>query len=335
MVHKEIGLLRVLLEELQLPSKCPCLELTKVVQGEFSSSDEAYNQKVSHPDDLYHEWKPKIEDDVAVGYPIENFKIEEGMLSSGEPLYDYEGDIVQDLVAQFLDNSDNEITKKNTDLICDLRKLIGTVKASKAGNDHQSVLNGWMQSLCGLAKNIWAKEVVTGVEEEGYYLFTYPGGVQSTQVNNIFKIDVLKILGVGLDQRFGDESCIANIKVNQKSKDEYVNGIRVSGYESWKGFKVRHECVEPTITYYNNSLNLSELPGDKYQKVIDYKVSLASSPDLEGFEKHEKSKSEKTNQVVEPVISTDMGTDSSTQNGLSDVIDSPVKTTPYKDIIFL
>ena len=335
-INKEIGLLRVLFEETVLPKSCPCQELMKVAQEEFPSDDDAYNQKVSKTLDLYYKWEATLDaDENVVEYPIENFKVDDGIYGTDEPLYGYEGEIIQDLVAQFLDNSDNEITKKNTDVLCDLWKLIGTSIRTTEGNDHQVVLGGWRTSLCDLAKKIWAREVVTGVEDnEGYYLFTYPDGQTSAQVNNIFKIDVLKVLGVGLDQRFGDESCVATVKVSQKSQDRYVNDIRVSGYEAWNGFKVRHKCVEPTSTYYNNSLKLSELPGDKYQKVSDYKLSLASSPDLAGFEKHEKSKGEKTNQVVTQV-DVETNADSSNENGLGNVIDTPVKTTPYKDIIFL
>jgi len=339
-INKEIGLLRVLFEETVLPRSCPCQELMKVAQEEFSSDDgDAYNQKVSKTDELYWIWEPTLDtDEKVIEYPIENFKVGDGMYGTDEPLYDYEGEIVQDLVAQFLDNSDNEITKKNTDVLCDLWKLIGMLIRTTEGNKHQSDLGSWRTGLCDLAKKIWAREVVVGVEDgEGYYLFTYPGNLQSAQVNNIFKIDVLKVLGVELDQRNGDESCIANVRVNQKSKDEYVNGIRVSGYESWKGFKVLHECVDPMKTHFNTSLNLSELPGDKYQKVIDYKLSLASSPDLEGFGEYERSKNEKTNQVVPAIVNTDTEVDKNSSNevGLGNVINTPVKTTPYKDITFL
>ena len=125
MDKKEIGLLRVLLEETQPHPVCPCIsgELSKIAKEEFPSNDDAHNQKVSSPDDLYYLWEPTVEDDEVTGYPIENFKVKEGVYHTDDPLYDYEGEVVQDLVSQFLDNSDNEITKKNTDVLCDLYKL--------------------------------------------------------------------------------------------------------------------------------------------------------------------------------------------------------------------
>ena len=170
-INKEIGLLRVLFEETVLPRSCPCQELMKVAQEEFSSDDgDAYNQKVSKTDDLYYDWEPTLDtDEKVIEYPIENFKVGDGMYGTDEPLYDYEGEIVQDLVAQFLDNSDNEITKKNTDVLCDLWKLIGTSIRTTEGNKHQSDLGSWRTGLCDLAKKIWAREVVVGVEDgEGY-----------------------------------------------------------------------------------------------------------------------------------------------------------------------
>jgi len=338
MSKKEIGLLRVLLEEKERPSKCPCLELSKVSQEEFPSNDDAYNQKVSSTDDLYYIWEPTEEsrEDEVKEYLIDDLIVDEDMLAEDEPLYDYQGRKVEDLVAQFLDNSDGEITKKNTDVICDLRKLIDIVKGEEAGNAHQGILNGWMNSLCDLAKDIWAKEIIVGVEDDkGYYLFTFPGGELSSQVNNIFKIDVLKVLGIGIDERFGDESCIADVKFNQKAPDKYVNGIRVSGYESWKGFKVKHECVDPTSTYFNNSLKMEDLPENKYQRVMDYKLSLASSPDLEGFGKYETTKSQETNQVVTPPTNTKTNINKNDEVGLEKVITNPVNTNPYEDIEFL
>lgn len=335
---KEIGLLRVLLEETQPHHPCPCIsgELSKIAKEEFPSNDDAYNQKVSSPDDLYYSWEPTVEDDEVTGYPIENFKVKEGVYHTDDPLYDYEGEVVQDLVSQVLDNSDNEITKRNTDLLCDLYKLILKVKNTTEANSHQGVLNKMMGDLCDLAKNIWAKEIIVGVEDnKGYYLFTFPGGELSSQVNNIFKIDVLKVLGIGIDERFGDESCIADVKFNQKAPDKYVNGIRVSGYESWKGFKVKHECVDPTSTYFNNSLKMEDLPENKYQRVMDYKLSLASSPDLEGFGKYETTKSKETNQVVTPPTNTKTNINKNDEVGLEKVITNPVNTHPYEDIEFL
>ena len=339
MVNNEIGLLRVLFEEVVRPDKCPCLELMRVAREEFPPTDDAHNQRVSKTIDLYYNWEPELDEDneEIIGYPIENFIVDENMYAEEEPLYDYEGEVIQDLVAQFVDNGDNEITKENTNVLCDLWKLIDQAINTDEGQDHQSVLQGWRDSLCNLAKDIWAKEIIVGVEDnKGYYLFTYPSGEQSSQVNNIFKIDVLKVLGIGIDERFGDESCIADVKFNQKAPDKYVNGIRVSGYESWRGFKIKHKCVSPTTTYYNNSLKMADLPENKYQRVMDYKLSLASSPDLEGFGKYEKTKSKETNQVVIPsTTNTEINIDKNDETGLEKVITNPVNTNPYEDIDFL
>ena len=191
--------------------------------------------------------------------------------------------------------------------------------------------------MCKKATEIWTDNPQLGVEDtDGFYLFTYDGGETSPQVNNIFREKVFDLLGLTDSQKFS-EKCVSNIRVTQEAPDEYHNGVRVSGYEAWDGFMVKHECVSPQNTYYSRSLDISkDLPDNFYERVLKFKIRLASPPDLADFEKFERSQGQgtPTNQNVSvSVDNDDMDVDvDDSEEGLSTVL---TNKSPYEDILFL
>ena len=327
---KEIGLLKILLE--QVP-ECPCRGLLPTMAEEEFGSEDGANQTLSSEDDVFFDWESPDYDADPVVYPIENFIVAEG-LNLG-PLGDYENETVEDLVAQFLENSDNEITRQNTDIICDLRTLILKARGEGEFGEHQQTLREWEVALCQLAVDIWTNEVIAGVEDtKGFYLFTFPN-YQTPQVNNIFRKDVLNVLGITEeDTNANGESCLVDVIIPVKDPDKIVGGINVSGYDKWRGFKVRHGCVSTQNSYYSTSFDIRQLPNDRYKKVQDYNAMLAVDPDIHKISMEiERNTSPRTNQVVTP--NEPVNTTTGTTQGLGSVIDVVDTPNPYPHIKFL
>ena len=329
-MSEEIGLLRVLLE--QAPSTCPCISgLNTLSKEEFESDETGYDQNRASKDDLYYDWEPDDPDADPVVFSLDNLLISS---SPGTALEGYAGEAIQDLYNNIIDGSE-DITRENTVVICDLWVLINHIITTNA-QGHQSTLQTWNTELCRKATEIWTEDIQTGVEDpEGFYIFTYDGGETSPQVNNIFKEKVLDLLGFTDSQKFSDD-CVANVKVTQDAPDEYVDGIRVSGYEYWNGFMVKHHCVSPANTYYSRSLDISQdLPDNFYERVLKFKMRLAMPPDIDDFENFERSQQGQgtpTNQNVSVSVDDGEMSDDGEEIGLSQVI---TKTSPYEDIVFL
>lgn len=330
-MSEEIGLLRILLE--QAPSTCPCTSgLNKLSKEEFESGETGYDQKKATKNDVFYDWQPDDPDAEPVVFSTENLKIKS---SPGTALVPYKDKGVKELYDSIMDGTE-AITRENSVVICDLRVLISYIITTNA-RGHQTTLNDWNKKLCEKVTTIWTDNPQTGVEDsDGFYLFTYDGGETSPQVNNIFREKVLDLLDLTDAQKFS-ESCISNIKVTQEAPDEYHDGIRVSGYEAWDGFMVNHDCVPTTSTYRENSLNITEdLPDNFYERVLKFKMRLASPPDLADFEKFERSQGQgtPTNQNVSVSVASDGNDNNGNDNeeGLSTVL---TKQNPYGDILFL
>ena len=192
MDKNNLGLLRILLE--QAPSTCPCRKLSKMSKDRFKTTDDAYNQKLAPEKKVRYTWPP-VDDTVPEAEMKWSFDELIIGSSSGSALKDHKGKKIKDFTESILDKT-FEITLENTDVLCDLRTLINKIK-NEESHGLQTTLNEWSKKLCALAIELWTEDVATGVEDVGgWYLFTYQGGRQSPQVNNIFRKAVMNELGL-------------------------------------------------------------------------------------------------------------------------------------------
>ena len=327
MDKNNLGLLRILLE--QAPSTCPCRKLSKMSKDRFKTTDDAYNQKLAPEKKVRYTWPP-VDDTVPEADMTWSFDELIIGSSSGSALKDHKGKKIKDFTESILDKT-FEITLENTDVLCDLRTLINKIK-NEESHGLQTTLNEWSKKLCALAIELWTEDVATGVEDVGgWYLFTYQGGRQSPQVNNIFRKAVMNELGLDDYSRNSNE-CVADVKIHFKARDKYVNGIRVSTYDGWDGFKVQHKCVPTSNTYYLTSLDITKLPDNLYQRVEDHNMDLLQSPEMDRLKSSENIQG--SSSEVSQNISVSSSNDNDNDEGLGTVI-SQQTTQPYPDITFL
>jgi len=295
-----IGLEKLLLNEAET-IVCPCFDLKTHYKKEFPRESEKWDLIDIHAakdPKIFWESKgdgedaePNTTDDT---YDLDNIIIMKG---AGSEL---NGKNLKEFYEAIIDES-YPITRENTHILCGLRnaikKVISLPQVSAPGEANKySTLDSWNKALCNLAIELWTDPSIEGVSTEGYHLFTYGDGSQSTQVNNIFRAAVLKEMGIS-SVSGREKECVANVQVHVESADEYRKGMKkAAGYDLWEGFKVKQQCLKDGV-YGSVSFDLTDLPNNFYERVEKFNRLLTMDPSITEFEEFEQNQESNINQT--------------------------------------
>ena len=159
-----------------------------------------------------------------------------------------------------------------------------------------------------------------------WYKFDY-NGQYSPQVRQDFYRLVLDKLGIknGVFAPGQEGECIERVQVWEQKPDELVTSPTFTGSKApqldwWKGFKISCACIPGSSPYVETNLKIYELD-HPYIKGLGVPI-------------------EKTSSNSQTNVNTDFSVNNSSnlekdEVGLVNVINTPVKNTPYKDITFL